>query len=356
MNLKNLHIQGEVKIRHMVDPLFLFFNLNKKLPNVIGFIKINPLELRKKIQEKFKVKKDDIITYFVERKGYEEENAVSYESLLFIMIKKDLYIVYDEENKGTFVYYSHKYIGSRLLENLKQTLEACRKKEKFERKIHLICDDGGLYLKDFNVKPTHLNIQKNYNLDFLEVNKTIQSFIKEENKNGLILLHGIPGTGKTTYIRHLITNSPRRVIYIPADSIDIISSPKFLSFLIDYPGSVLVIEDAESALEQRKGGDSPAVANLLNLCDGLLSDCLDIRVICTFNIDISKIDKALLRKGRLVEKYEFKELNKAEAQLLSDSLGFKTVIDRDMTVGEIYNQSHKHFEHNGVAKVGFQTN
>jgi len=57
---------------------------------------------------------------------------------------------------------------------------------------------------------------------------------------------------------------------------------------------------------------------LLNISDGLLYDCLNIQIICSFNIDIIKVDSALLRKGRLIAKYEFKELEVAKAQALSD--------------------------------------
>ena len=32
----------------------------------------------------------------------------------------------------------------------------------------------------------------------------IENFLLEDNKSGLIILHGKQGTGKTTYIRHLI--------------------------------------------------------------------------------------------------------------------------------------------------------
>jgi ATP-dependent 26S proteasome regulatory subunit len=39
--------------------------------------------------------------------------------------------------------------------------------------------------------------------------------------------------------------------------------------------------------------------NILNNSDGLLSDELCIKFICTFNAPLKDIDEALLRKGRL---------------------------------------------------------
>jgi ATP-dependent 26S proteasome regulatory subunit len=74
------------------------------------------------------------------------------------------------------------------------------------------------------------------------------------------------------------------------------------------------------------------------LADGILSDFLGTQIICTFNNDISLIDDALLRKGRLIIKHEFGKLPIEAAQKLSDKLGFKTTITEDMTLAEIYNQ------------------
>ena len=97
-------------------------------------------------------------------------------------------------------------------------------------------------------------------------------------------------------------------------------------------------------IDREKDGRSP-VSALLNISDGLLSDCLNIQVICSFNTDISKIDSALMRKGRLIAKYEFKELATEKAQALSDKLSFNTTICKPMTLTEIYNQNEPGFEY-----------
>jgi len=66
-------------------------------------------------------------------------------------------------------------------------------------------------------------------------------------------------------------------------------------------------------------------------------------VICSFNTDLSKIDSALLRKGRLIANYEFNELKPEKAQMLSRKLGFTGKIDTPMTLTAIYNQAEKEF-------------
>ena len=118
---------------------------------------------------------------------------------------------------------------------------------------------------------------------------------------------------------------------------------------------ILVIEDAENIVVDRdKDGNSP-VSALLNLSDGLLADCLNIQIICSFNTDISKIDSALTRKGRLIAKYEFKELEVQKAQQLSNKLGFNSIISCPMNLTSIYNQDEKDFQQiRKNSSIGFQ--
>ncbi|CAF5125687.1 unnamed protein product, partial [Rotaria sp. Silwood1] len=70
-----------------------------------------------------------------------------------------------------------------------------------------------------------------------------------------------------------------------------------------YPNSILIVEDAENIIRDRTQdtfAPNQAVANLLNLSDGLLGDAMHQQIICTFNCDVRSIDAALLRDGRLV--------------------------------------------------------
>ena len=90
----------------------------------------------------------------------------------------------------------------------------------------------------------------------------------------------------------------------------------------------------------------------MNLSDGLLSDCLNIQVICSFNTPLQNIDTALLRKGRLIARYEFDKLSVAKAQKLSDHIGKGTVIAEPMSVSDVYNQEEKTFS-KAKKKIGF---
>jgi len=76
--------------------------------------------------------------------------------------------------------------------------------------------------------------------------------------------------------------------------------------------------------------------------DGLLGDAMHQQIIATFNCDLTTIDPALLRKGRLIANYEFNKLDLESSKILSDKLGFgKENITEPMTLAEIYNQAEK---------------
>ena len=119
--------------------------------------------------------------------------------------------------------------------------------------------------------------------------------------------------------------------------------PGLIEFLINNRNSVFVIEDAESIIKDRDTTAYSPVTALLNLADGLLSDSLNLQLICTFNTDLSHIDPALLRKGRLIARYEFNELAVEKANALSVKLGIGSIYKRSVTLTEIYNHNESNF-------------
>jgi hypothetical protein len=104
----------------------------------------------------------------------------------------------------------------------------------------------------------------------------------------------------------------------------------------------------------RKHNSTSSVSNLLNISDGLLSDFLNVQLVCTFNSSLSVVDNALMRKGRLIARYEFGKLGIAKAKRLSEHFGFETRITRPMTIAEIANQNEKEEAADKMEVIGFR--
>jgi hypothetical protein len=205
----------------------------------------------------------------------------------------------------------------------------------------LVKTQHGFDLEQKEITCPEIDFAINYNEDFTPIHKLITDKLSITNSKGLVLLHGLAGTGKTTYIRYLINILKKRVIYIPPSMASLIADPELIKFFIKNSNSILVIEDAENILMKRVANSTQAIANILNLSDGLLSDCANIQIVATFNTDILNIDEALLRKGRLIAKYEFTQLEESRTLKLSKKLGVK--IDGKHTLADIYNSTDKSF-------------
>jgi hypothetical protein len=245
------------------------------------------------------------------------------------------------------------YTYANELVKLFSTYKAPEKEQDFEINI-ITQNSSGLDLKSLDIKPTALDIDLYYNDDFKPVDEVIRQRLAKQSDKGIILLHGLPGTGKTTYLRYLIGSVKKRVLFVSPGVAGNLMNPEFMDLLIDNPNAVLIIEDAENIIMDRKYSSYSSVSNLLNISDGLLSDCLNVQIICTFNSDINLVDDALLRKGRLIAKYEFTKLDAAKAQRLSDHLGFAKEINRPMTIAEITNPEDMEVTKPSIQVMGFR--
>jgi hypothetical protein len=228
-----------------------------------------------------------------------------------------------------------------------------KKREPLE--INLIVKGvSGMELKSMEIKRTKLDLGLFYEDDFIKVDAIIQQRLNKKSDKGIVLLHGLPGTGKTTYLRFLVGRLKKRVLFLSPNVAGNLMDPDFIDLLIDNPNTVVIIEDAENIIMDRRASGSSSVSNLLNISDGLLADFLNVQIICTFNSSLTMIDSALMRKGRLIAKYEFGKLSVEKAQRLSRHLGYDRTITTPMTVAEISNQHEKEFDTKQVEVIGFR--
>ena len=286
---------------------------------------------------------DDISDWYFSKRYFNGNRQAEYDDI-FYFLDKDLLVNFDTSRSICRFLFKRTEM-SKIEEIIKGIKKFKDHRVKQKNEISLVVNTHyGIETKELRISKPKLRIEDNYNEDFIEIHKIIIKRLSKYNDKGILILHGKPGTGKTSYIRHLITKIKKKVIFLPPNMAAAITNPDLITIMIDNPNSVFVIEDAENILiDREKNGFSP-VSAILNLSDGLLAECLNIQIICSFNTDISKVDTALIRKGRLIAKYEFKELEISKVNQLSKKLGFASNFNSPMTLAAIYNQDEIDFQ------------
>ena len=144
----------------------------------------------------------------------------------------------------------------------------------------------------------------------------------------LLLLHGPPGTGKTTALLSLAKQWSKwcRVDYV-LDPEALLSVPAYLLRVVldhdtDEAGSdagaarwrMLVLEDCDDLIRATaREGNVQAVSRLLNLTDGLVGQGLRVLVCVTTNEELSRLHPAVARPGRCLAQIHVGRFSRAEA-------------------------------------------
>jgi len=166
-----------------------------------------------------------------------------------------------------------------------------------------------------------------------------------ERPTGIALLRGEPGTGKTSFIRRLMgtLQSTHRFYYLPVAMAGLLSSPETAEFWLgqnnrrDKRRNIVILEDAESLLEERTGQTRSSLESFLNVSDGLMGEFLKTLIIATINCQVSKLDPAITRPGRLLAYRNFGRLPAEQARLLAERKGLRLPDQPDYSLAEIYN-------------------
>jgi hypothetical protein len=138
-----------------------------------------------------------------------------------------------------------------------------------------------------------------------------------ESSANILLLIGPPGTGKTTFIRGLLshTESSAMVTYDAA----ILEKDYLFARFIEDDTSVMVLEDSDAFLKSRSDGNT-MMHRFLNVGDGLVTTKGKKMIFSTNLPSIRDIDSALVRPGRCFDIVTFDNLTLPQAQTLADKL------------------------------------
>lgn len=316
--------------------------------------------------------KKDIINYFISI-GYLKESEIIENHRKYVGIKVEQYYFVNKKNKTTILIssknesneisyrFSINYSTRNcVLEDIINQEELKKYEIELKKKnISLIKSEmGHLDLEEYDLNIPDMDLELNYGLNFLKLHETIIKRLNNPNDKGIVLFHGSPGTGKTSYIKYLtrlITN--KEILFIPPSMAETLSEPSIIPFLMEHKNSILIIEDAEKVISDRDvNGSSIGVSNILNLTDGILGDCLNIQIVATFNMKREKIDQALLRKGRLIAEHKFTPLSVEESNKLLIHNGSEKRVDKPTSLADIYNIDEDLIRVEDNQKIGFKNN
>lgn len=272
-----------------------------------------------------------------------------------IFIAKELWVAFnvDQKNDDSYdyvdvsIYFSHRLVG-----DVNKIIHKYKRVSSPVPKISFLCSEhGALYYETAEIPLANIDFD-NYNKGFKDSYVKIQEWLFESDSKGLAIFHGAPGTGKTTFIRHLA--SQHVLTYIPPDLAGAISSPEFITFLVRNPHRIFVIEDAENIIIKNGDGRSSALQNLLNSTDGLLADIIKSKFILTFNTELDNIDSALLRPGRARVIYKFDTLDADVCSKLAKKLNVELSSYHNKSLAEVYNkQAEVHLLKPTTRTIGF---
>jgi chaperone BCS1 len=133
------------------------------------------------------------------------------------------------------------------------------------------------------------------------------------------LFHGPPGSGKSS-LCHVLASVIEQPIYVLNLSASSMGDAEFLERMSEIPPrSIVLIEDVDAAFVQREAtsedGAKKATISfsaLLNAIDGVGAS--EGRLLCITTNHIDRLDKALIRPGRVDKRFVFSNATKGQAR------------------------------------------
>lgn len=224
-------------------------------------------------------------------------------------------------------------------------------------------DTGGLITTSYS----DLDNSAQFNplaVPFIEnIDSYIDKFIT--SNASILILYGLPGTGKSTFAKYILSKMQEYVINTIDKPIfnvlyscdeNVFQSAQFFDIMVYQEYDAIVLEDFNQTIHKNtddQSGLNP-LNKLLSITDGVISKRQ--KIIITTNIESkTQIHNALVRPGRCFDAVNFRNLDSAEVNNLGDSYSKELELQmKSISVSEFYAKYHE--EQNSIivsSKVGF---
>lgn len=153
----------------------------------------------------------------------------------------------------------------------------------------------------------------------------------------ILILVGPPGTGKTTFIKHIINYSKETEPAIVTYDSHLIDGDSFFASFMSDNKEFLIIEDADTILDSRDEGNT-LMHRFLNMGDGIITTRKKKIIFSTNLPNVRSIDPALLRPGRCYDILNFRELSVPEANAVLEEVGIDKKITGSVSLANLLNE------------------
>ncbi len=331
-----------------IERYFAF--LYEKIPNIYNInLNIDLHKILKKIQHKFKL---DDSAFILKLEHASKDNLLKpeYSRSAYLLKIADQVLLFISASKTT-IYYSNDVKFQTIKDIIKIFKPKSTSVEPLNHCFLLKYEDNDFNLKPFNIKKTKIDFELFYNNDFKNFHQQVTEFLNTSKSKGIILLYGKPGTGKTTYLKHLFSTSKNKFIIVPRKMFGALESPNFYFFISEIPDSVIVLEDCDQILTSHN--KTSAITEFLKNAEGLFANDYNYKIICTLSAMENQLNLSLISKAPIIIKYQMKELSAEKANKLREKLKLSGKTNKPLVLAEVLKPKLESIK---KRKLGFDTN
>lgn len=179
----------------------------------------------------------------------------------------------------------------------------------------------------------------------IDIDRLSKQYLASPDK--ILILYGSPGTGKTTFVKSVMSNGDYGRIAYTKDAATIKNDAFWLDLQMGRY-DLVIFDDLDAGLQRHDDKEDAFVTKLLSFSDGILVN--KTKIIVTTNQNIEHVDPAILRPGRCFDFLELQSLDRSQAkhfwtQILKHDIDSFSLEGNTITQAELM-MRHLHMESN----------